>query len=317
MAIKLIIVVAVLLGGLALVTQYRAARNEARAEAAYPREGHMLDVDGTQVHAVVMGDGPDVVLIHGASGSTRDMTFALAPALAQNYRVIVLDRPGLGWTTRLNSDGASIAEQAALLSAAAAQLGADSPIVVGQSYGGAVALAWAVNHPDQLSALVTLAAASHPWNTPLDTLYRVNSSTLGSALVVPLITAFVSPDRVESAVNGVFTPQNAPNGYSDHFGPGMTLRRHSLRENALQRANLLDEIRALSPLYPQITVPTEVLHGTADDTVSLSIHSEPLARRVPGAVLTRLVGIGHMPHHVALTDVTAAVDRAASRAGLR
>ena len=317
MAIKLIIVLAVLLGGLALLTQYRAARNEARAEAAYPREGQMLDVDGTPVHAVVMGDGPDVVLIHGASGSTRDMTFALAPALAQNYRVIVLDRPGLGWTTRLNSDGASITEQAALLSAAAAQLGANSPIVVGQSYGGAVALAWAVNHPDQLSALVTLAAASHPWNTPLDTLYRINSSMLGSALVVPLITAFVSPDRVESAVNGVFTPQNAPDGYADHFGPGMTLRRHSLRENALQRANLLDEIRALSPLYPQITVPTEVLHGTADDTVSLSIHSEPLARRVPGAVLTRLVGIGHMPHHVALTDVTAAVDRAASRAGLR
>lgn len=317
MAVKLIIVLAVLLGGLALVTQYRAARNEARAEAAYPREGQMLDVDGTPVHAVVMGDGPDVVLIHGASGSTRDMTFALAPALAQNYRVIVLDRPGLGWTTRLNSDGASITEQAALLSAAAAQLGANSPIVVGQSYGGAVALAWAVNHPDQLSALVTLAAASHPWNTPLDTLYRVNSSTLGSALVVPLITAFVLPDRVESAVNGVFTPQNAPDGYADHFGPGMTLRRHSLRENALQRANLLDEIRALSPLYPQITVPTEVLHGTSDDTVSLSIHSEPLARRVPGAVLTTLVGIGHMPHHVALTDVTAAVDRAASRAGLR
>lgn len=317
MAVKLIIVLAVLLGGLALVTQCRAARNEARAEAAYPREGQMLDVDGTPVHAVVMGGGPDVVLIHGASGSTRDMTFALAPALAQNYRVIVLDRPGLGWTTRLDSDGASITEQAALLSAAAAQLGADSPIVVGQSYGGAVALAWAVNHPDQLSALVTLAAASHPWNTPLDTLYRINSSMVGSALVVPLITAFVSPDRVESAVNGVFTPQNAPDGYADHFGPGMTLRRHSLRENALQRASLLDEIRALSPLYPQITVPTEVLHGTADDTVSLSIHSEPLARRVPGAVLTRLVGIGHMPHHVALTDVTAAVDRAASRAGLR
>ena len=147
MAVKLIIVLAVLLGGLALVAQYRAARNEARAEAAYPLEGQMLDVDGTSVHAVVIGDGPDVVLIHGSSGSTRDMTFALAPALAQNYRVIVLDRPGLGWTTRLNSDGASITEQAALLSAAAAQLGADSPIVVGQSYGGAVALAWAWTTP--------------------------------------------------------------------------------------------------------------------------------------------------------------------------
>ena len=56
MAVKLIIVLAVLLGGLALVTQYRAARNEARAEAAYPLEGQMLNVDGTSVHAVVMGE---------------------------------------------------------------------------------------------------------------------------------------------------------------------------------------------------------------------------------------------------------------------
>lgn len=317
MAAKLIIALVVLLGGLALVTQYRAARNEARAEAAYPPEGQMVDVDGTPVHAVVMGDGPDVVLIHGASGSTRDMTFALAPALAQDFRVIVLDRPGFGYTPRLDSDGASIVEQAALLSQAAAQLGADAPIVVGQSYGGAVALAWAVHHPDRTAALVTLAAASHPWDTPLDTLYRVTSSALGSALVVPLITAYVSDSRVKTGLAGVFDPQYTPDGYGAHFGPGMTLRRHSLRENAQQRASLLQEIQTLHTRYGDIGVPVEILHGTADTTVGISIHSEPLHRAIPGSTLTRLEGIGHMPQHVALPEVTAAVARAAARAGLR
>ncbi len=317
LGLKIAIALLLALAAFAVFTQYRAARNEARAEAAFPPEGQILDVDGVRVHAVVMGEGPDVVLIHGASGSTRDMTFALAPKLARNYRVIIIDRPGLGYTQRLNRSGATLPEQAALLVATAAQLGADKPIVVGQSYGGAVALAWAVHHPDHISALVTLAGASHLWDTPLDLLYRVTSNPLGSAFVVPLITAYVPNATVESGVASVFRPQSEPAGYAAHFGPGITLRRESLRENALQRANLLDELRAQIPSYPDISVPTEILHGTADDTVSLTIHSQPLAGAIPGSVLTTLDGIGHMPQTVSTDEVTAAIDRAATRAGLR
>ncbi|WP_319826896.1 alpha/beta hydrolase [Thalassovita sp.] len=88
------------------------------------------------------------------------------------------------------------------------------------------------------------------------------------------------------------------------------------RANALQRANLNAEIRALSPLYPQIDTPTELLHGSGDMIVGLPIHSEPLAEQIPNAHLTVLPGIGHMPQHVAKPDVIAAIDRAAVRAGL-
>jgi pimeloyl-ACP methyl ester carboxylesterase len=51
------------------------------------------------------------------------------------------------------------------------------------------------------------------------------------------------------------------------------------------------------------------LHGTADVTVPLAIHSEPLAGQLPRARLTRLAGVGHMPHHVALPELVAALDR--------
>ena len=77
------------------------------------------------------GEGPDLVLIHGASGSTRDYTHTLVAQLESDYRVIVLDRPGFGYTPRLHKDGESLEEQAALLSAAAAELGADRPYRVG------------------------------------------------------------------------------------------------------------------------------------------------------------------------------------------
>jgi pimeloyl-ACP methyl ester carboxylesterase len=295
----------------------RARSQEEQAEARFPAQGQLLQVGDAQVHAVVMGNGPDLVLIHGASGNTRDMTFSLAPRLAERYRVFVLDRPGLGYTERINSSGATLRQQAELLMRAAGQLGARKPIVLGHSYGGAVALAWAAYQPDSLSALVPVSAPSNPWTTPLDPLYRVTSSWWGSTFVVPLITAFVGETRVQQAISAVFEPQSPPDGYSDHFGAPLSLRRLSMRANADQRANLLDEIKAQVADYARISVPTEIVHGTADDTVGLPIHSEKLVAQIQGAFLTRLEGIGHMPHHVAEDEIIAAIDRAAMRAGLR
>ncbi|MGX0975234.1 pimeloyl-ACP methyl ester carboxylesterase [Roseovarius sp. MBR-51] len=298
-------------------SQMRARAHEARAEVAFPPEGQFVEVRGHRVHAVVMGKGPDLVLIHGASGSTRDMTFDLAPSLAQRYRVIVMDRPGLGYTPRINRTGATITQQAALLQEAAALLGAERPVVLGHSYGGAVALAWGVTRPDHIAALVDVAGAAKPWDSGLSTYYRVLSHPVLGPLTIPLLSAFVPDSRVEEAVQEIFTPQDPPAGYLDHIGAGLTLRRESLRANALQRANLLGEIKALHPRFGEIAVPVEIVHGSADTTVGLSIHSEPLAAQINGANLTVLPGVGHMPHHSDPEAVIAAIDRAAARAGLR
>ncbi|NOD33649.1 MULTISPECIES: alpha/beta fold hydrolase [unclassified Ruegeria] len=317
MASKALISIGLIVLGLAVLTAWRSARNEAMAEAAFPPEGHFLDVDGIAVHAVVMGEGPDVVLIHGSSGNTRDMTFALAPILAQNFRVIVFDRPGLGYSESFNPNGETIIEQADILQRAAAQLGADKPIVAGQSYGGSVSLAWAVTRPDNISALVLIAPAAIPWETPLDGFNRLASTTAGNALALPLISSFIPDWYVTQALDKVFAPQSAPKGYAEHFGPGLTIRQGSMHANAKQRANLLDEITRLQPRYSEISVPTEIIHGTADDTVGLEWHSERLIDQIPGAELIELPGIGHMPQVVAAPEVAAAIDRAAQRAGLR
>lgn len=297
-------------------THHRATTRERAAMAAYPPEGQFLTVDGVQMHAVVQGSGPDLVLIHGSSGSVRDFTFGLTAQLARRYRVISIDRPGLGWSAPAPG-GESLATQARLLRATAAQLGAERPIVLGQSYGGSVALAWALQAPQDIAALVLLATPSHPWDSGLSRFYKVTSHPLGARLVVPLLTAFVPREKVMREVESVFAPQTAPEGYADHFGPGMTLRRLSLRANARQRAALKDEILTMVPRYPGLEMPAELVHGTADTTVGLSIHAEKLLADMPNAVLTRLPGIGHMPHHSAPDQVIAAIDRAAIRAGLR
>lgn len=296
--------------------QHRARLHEARAEAAFPPQGRLVDVNGHRVHALTMGDGPDVVLIHGASGNLRDMTFSLAPRLATRYRVTVFDRPGLGYTDRINGTGATIRQQAELLSDAARQLGIERPIVMGHSYGGAVALAWAVHRPDHIAALVPLAAPAKPWDSDLSLYYKTLSHPVLGPLVTPLLTAFVRDARVERAVAEIFEPNIVPQGYIDHVGAPLTLRRDSLRANALQRANLLSEISALQDAIARLSLPVELVHGTEDTTVGLRIHAEPLARDLPSARLTRLPGIAHMPHHAAEDAVVSAIARAAARAGL-
>ena len=47
-------------------------------------------------------------------------------------------------------------------------------------------------------------------------------------------------------------------------------------------------------------MPVEILHGTADAVVPHAVHALPLARQIPGARLTTLEGMGHMPQHGAL-----------------
>jgi len=295
----------------------RAGARERAAEASYPPEGELVTVNGRVVHAVVMGAGPDLVLIHGSSGNTRDFTFSFADKVKDRYRVIVFDRPGLGWSERLPVGAEGIHQQAAQLRAAAQALGAENPIVLGQSYGAAVALAWALDAPESLAAVVNVAGPSHPWTGPLPGLYRMNSSTLGGLLAVPLLTAFVRKSYVNRSVAEVFEPQKMPVEYTDYIGTGLTLRREALRANASHRATLKDEITALAPRYGDFPVPLEIVHGDADTTVAVSIHADRMVQDTDQARLTVLPGVGHMPHHTHPQDVIAAIDRAAARAGLR
>lgn len=312
---------ALILGGLLaafwVLTLWKAARHERAARASHPPLGQFVTVGGRRLHLLQEGTGPDIVLIHGASGNMRDFTHDLMGRLTPRFRVTVLDRPGLGHSDRLDRDGASIFEQADVIVAALDALGVVRPLVLGHSYGGAVALAMATRHPDRVAGLILLAAASHPWEAPLSRYYRVLSHPIGQWLAAPILTAWV-PDRVVTdTIASVFAPQPTPPGYAAHFGAGLTLQRRALRENALQRASVLEEIVQMVPDYPSLDLPVEILHGERDDTVWLSIHSEPLAAKVKGANMVVMKGVGHAPHHADPATVLAAIDRACARAQLR
>ncbi|SMY07353.1 alpha/beta fold hydrolase [Flavimaricola marinus] len=309
----------------AFVTDRRASARSLQAEMDYPPIGQFVEVNGRSVHAYVTGNGPDLVLIHGASGNLRDFTQDFVDRVSDRYRVIAFDRPGMGYTDRTDpdydpaftSEAESPEEQAALLQAAALALGAERPIVLGQSFGGSVAMAWALNHPEHVSGLVIVSGATMPWPGTLDPLYRVNGSSFGGAILPPLISAWVPMQYVRDVAASVFAPNPGPENYADKVGAALSLRTETLRANARQVNGLRPYVVAMSTRYPTVSVPTELIHGDADTTVPLDIHSRPLSQLVPDANLVVLSGIGHMPHHSAPDDVVAAIDRAADRAGLR
>ena len=308
---------------LGLFIDARADLRAARAEARNPPEGRFVEVDGTSIHAVVMGDaGPWVVLIHGASGNTRDWTFSFAKELARDYRVAIFDRPGLGYSGRadpafgglFDTRAEAPADQARVLARAAKALGVKDAIVVGHSYGGSVALAWALDHP--AAAVVLNAGVALPWPGGLDWTYVVTGNPLGGAVLPPLAGAFLWDGFLDDNLRGVFAPDPVPPGYRERGGVELATRAGTIRANGRQVAALRPFVVEQSARYGEITIPVEAVHGTADTIVPARIHAIPLSERHDTVALTLVEGMGHMPHHTHPHVVRAAIDRAAARAGL-
>ena len=103
---------------LALVT----AVGTVAIERQHPPAGRFVDVDGGRLHVLELGaqnDGVPIVLLHGASGNLHDMRLSLGERLARRHRVILIDRPGHGWSERPGGDeDASPSRQAALIAQA-------------------------------------------------------------------------------------------------------------------------------------------------------------------------------------------------------
>ncbi len=307
--------------GFGLWIDRKADLNEARTEARFPPQGTFVTVNGHDVHVIVKGTGPDLVLIHGAGGNARDFTFRFMDRLTDRYRVFAVDRPGLGYSEPLEpisafgGRAATPREQARQLADAVAQLGAERPIVLGHSYGGAVAMAWALER--ETSGLVIVSGVAMPWPGPLRLYYRFFGSPLGGALGAPLVSAFWGPDRLDGSVAGVFAPRPTPSGYVQGAGVALATRTGHFRASARQVRELRPEIVEQSTDYGRIEVPVELVHGVEDDTVPADVHAIPLSRILPDVTLTLLDGEGHAPHHTDPDAVVQAIDRVAARAGLR
>ena len=314
LALKLIILLFVL-SSLGVYTLAKV--REARIEARYPPLGQMVEVNGKHVQAYVTGSGPDLVMIHGSSANMRDLIIALEDTLAPHFRVIIFDRPGLGYSDRLSAKGDTFIDQAMILRDAAKKLGADKPIVLGHSLGGIVSMAWATHAPDDLSALALISPVVMPFETPTSTYYKMNKHPIIGPFINHFIGAFHYEDAIQNGLNEVFAPDPPPAGYREKMGVELVLRPKTVQNNARQRNQIHAQIRALEAEYDNVRVPIEILHGDLDTTVSLKIHAEGLKNRIDDVNVTIWQDQGHMPHHFKQADILDAVQRLQSRITLK
>ena len=136
-------------------------------ERAHRPRGRFIDIGGFPQHVVELGprdaqDALPVAVLHGAGANLEDMHLALAEHLAARRRIILVDRPGLGFSARRAEEGASPAYQAAVLRDVLDRLGVERAILVGHSWSGALALTFALDFPERTAGLVLVAPATHP-----------------------------------------------------------------------------------------------------------------------------------------------------------
>lgn len=279
-----------LLAGLVLFTAWTARR----VEAALPPEGRFVDVDGARVHYLERGAGPVLLLIHGLAGHARHFTHSLVDRLAGDFRVVVMERPGSGYSLRRRGAAAGPSADAATVAGFIHALGLGRPLLLGHSLGGAVALATAIEHPDVVAGLALVAPATHPIDQPPEVFKPLNiRSSLLRTLIAWTVATPVTMRRSERALATIFAPEPVPGDFAVAGGGLLSLRPQQFVSASTDLVAALEDAHGLHVRYEAIDVPVGILYGTGDHVLDPGLHGERMRGRVPGLRIELIEG-GHM-----------------------
>jgi pimeloyl-ACP methyl ester carboxylesterase len=283
-------------------------------EWANPAAGRFVPVTGGSLHVVEKSppagapDRPVIVLIHGAAANLRDQENALGEQLSRTHRVLLIDRPGHGWSTPGSGpDALSPGGQAALLREVLQRLGVTSFVLLGHSWGGALAAAYALDYPQDLAGLILLAPVAYPWVGGIPWYYQLGAMPILGPAFAHLFALPTGLLLTSYAVQLVFSPNEPPPDYVSRSSARLALRPGEFLANAREVAGLKAFVAGQVERYRGLAVPTIIMTGTADIVVPPNLHARPLAAALPNARLVLLQGVGHMPHYAAPDRVIEAV----------
>ena len=237
-----------------------------------------LFANGT-VNAAQLGEGPPLLLFHSLL-SDRASFDAIVPRLAQSFRVIVPELPGFGRSQAVGGGLADVADRMAEAVKDAA--GGDEAIVLGNGYGGFVALQMAIRHPGIATKLI-LADCGAAFSEPGREAFR-NMAAASKAKGLSAIT--------DVAMRRLF----APEFQADHPDLMADRREAFLRtdpEVFRVACGALAELD-LRPELARVKVPVLVLVGEHDEATPPPMSHE-LAAGLPQAHLEIIPGCAHVP----------------------
>jgi pimeloyl-ACP methyl ester carboxylesterase len=288
-----------------------------RIERNNPPVGAFVDINGTRIHYVHVPAGPNadlppIVFIHGASGNLKDPMVPFLPKLNGRAQLLFFDRPGHGWSSLGPQADDAIDQQADTIALLMDKLGISTAIIVGHSFGGSVTASLAVHHPEKVSGLVFLSAATHPWpGCDVAGYYDLTNTPVIGPIFSETIALPAGKMRLKPGSRGVFEPNLMPDTYVEDASIDMVLRPQSFRANARQVGGLCEHNARLQPRYREITRPTVIISGNADSVVAEEIHSKGLEKDIVGSELVWVDGLGHKPDYVATDLAVEAIEKVA------
>jgi pimeloyl-ACP methyl ester carboxylesterase len=302
--------------GIGLAASFFYVRSKTKqAEAENPPQGRFVTVDGVRLHYLERGEGPVLVLLHGNGVLANDFEQSgLLARAAEHYRVIAFDRPGFGYSERPRTTIWTPQAQARLLHHALQELGVDSAIVLGHSWGTLVGLSMGLEVPDFVRGLVLLSGYYYPSlraDVPLssgpaipligDVMRYTVSPLIGRMLWRPLTKKAFAPLPVDESFR--------------RMPAWMMLRPKQLRASAADTALMIPAAMSLAKRYAELKVPAVLISGTQDRIVDFGHNSERLSERLPDSELQLQPGVGHMTQYAHPDQVMAAIDAIAARVG--
>ena len=269
-----------------------------RIAKAHPPEGEFLEIDGVRLHYRRSGDQarPAILVLHGAASNLEEPRLALGEAFGDE-NVVWLDRPGLGWSERPKSKRWSPADEAALIVKFLDRLGIRQAVVIGHSWGGAIAMRLAMDHPDRVTGLVLIAPALSAW---IGEAAWFNAAS-GLPLIGPLLTRIIIPlvgqGQLAAGARSAFHPEAVPEGYVANSRLPLILRPGNWVANARDMMQVNTHLEAQEDRYQDVVLHTVFLAGKADTVLWTHRHSGQVAARMIHAELRLISGAGHNLHH--------------------
>lgn len=247
----------------------------------------IADINGVKLSYEVVGQGPAVVFLHGLGGNAGDWANQ-ASALSSKYRVITRDMRGHGVSgAPSNPDEYSVPVFADDVFALLDMLGIRKCCLAGHSIGGYIALQFALEHPDKLTALVLVDTSSG--QVAMDPEYAKRRQKLNELARFQGMEAAFEYD----AANNPLRIER----FREHPEAREVIRQKMLRTSVdgyIYSAKAIAQWTPVTSRLAEIKVPTLICCGEKDAGFIEAVRV--LEKGIAGSQLVMVKGAGHSPH---------------------
>lgn len=273
--------------------------------------GRYMDVLGVKIRVEQVGSGQDVLFIHGLPGCIEDWEVVKDSLIAsgKNYRMTFYDRPGHGYSGYENI-GYNIDHNTDVALNLIEQLNLKDVIVVGHSYGGAIALSMATRRPGRVKAYIALSAASHHFDKA-DFVYRMAKWPVVGKGLTAAGAGLIGPTILKNDVRRAYYPNidTMPDDFISSRKE-IWLTPKVSTTIAYEKINMSADQKKMQQNYGNIDQPLFIMHGKDDRIVDVE-ESQKLHQAIKHSKLHIVIHTGHQIQYARDKAIVLWIERAA------